>query len=401
MVERQQPQAVDAEPLEVVELLGDPAEVAGPVAVGIAEPTDQDLVEDGPLEPAGIVAVHRRDRTDVPRRVEPSRRRWARPSEEPTCGLLLLWSRLGTPPSSEDLGETLSPNKPQVTKCVQRHIELRGRCGGRTPGHSPVRAGTIERVMAMIRRRRPAVALALAIAALAATACQPKPIPTAPGTDRVVILGDSVPAWLIRDGSRGVDTSRITLANGTLEACDGAKDNPPARSRTGAVIPTPTACAKGWPSMYPPHLTIRADVAVVMTSTHAMLDHQLAGVWRHPCHTPARTWYQEDMTARLRLVATKADKVVLVLPAWPGPNVGWIMPADSAKRADCVRSVLKAAAKSTGATVVDFGTYLCPTGATSCNTWRSADGMHIDKARAATALAWLINQAHPPTSTPA
>ena len=50
-VERQQPDAVDAQPLEVVELLGQPAEVARAVAVGVEEAADVDLVEHRALEP--------------------------------------------------------------------------------------------------------------------------------------------------------------------------------------------------------------------------------------------------------------------------------------------------------------------------------------------------------------
>ena len=51
LVERQQPDAVDPEPLQVVELLGQPAEVARAVAVGVEEAADVDLVEDRALEP--------------------------------------------------------------------------------------------------------------------------------------------------------------------------------------------------------------------------------------------------------------------------------------------------------------------------------------------------------------
>jgi hypothetical protein len=217
----------------------------------------------------------------------------------------------------------------------------------------------------------------------------------------MVLLGDSVPNWLIRDGSAGVPADEVTLVNGTLPACDGAKDNPPARSRTGDIVPTTAGCDKGWPSMYPPHLTIHADVAVVMTSKHAMLDHLLSGTWRHPCHTPARSWYQSDMTARLQYLKTKADRVVLVLPAWPGSNSGWIMPADYVKRADCVRSVLAAAARAAGVPTLDFGTYLCPTGASSCKPWRLGDGIHIDKSRAPSALGFIVHSSLPPASSSA
>ena len=50
-VEGQQPDAVDAQPLQVVELLGQAAEVARAVAVGVIEAADVDLVEHRPLEP--------------------------------------------------------------------------------------------------------------------------------------------------------------------------------------------------------------------------------------------------------------------------------------------------------------------------------------------------------------
>jgi hypothetical protein len=259
----------------------------------------------------------------------------------------------------------------------------------------PVRNRTIVR----------AAAGALALFAVALTACEPTPVPTRPGTERVVLLGDSIPSWLIKDGMKGVDQTKITLVDGTLISCDGARNNPPARAVTGKVVPTPAACAKGWPSMHPPYLGERADVAVVMTSIHAMLDHQLSGTWRHPCHAPARSWYQNDMTSRLNWLKTKADRVVLVLPAWLGTNSGWIMPADRIARADCVRAALKAAASSAGVAVVDFGAYLCPTGPNACKPWRTKDGMHIDPVRAPSALGWLSKAVLPvadpaPTTAP-
>ena len=53
-VHREQPDAVDPEPLQVVELLLDPAQVARAVVVGVEEPARVDLVEDGALEPQRI-----------------------------------------------------------------------------------------------------------------------------------------------------------------------------------------------------------------------------------------------------------------------------------------------------------------------------------------------------------
>jgi hypothetical protein len=53
-VERQHPDAVDPEPLQVVELLLEAAEVAGAVVVAVEERARVDLVEDGRLEPGRI-----------------------------------------------------------------------------------------------------------------------------------------------------------------------------------------------------------------------------------------------------------------------------------------------------------------------------------------------------------
>ena len=63
-VHRQQPDAVDAEPLQVVELLGQAAEVARAVAVAVEEAAQVDLVEDRGLEPqrVGLEPVVRRRR---------------------------------------------------------------------------------------------------------------------------------------------------------------------------------------------------------------------------------------------------------------------------------------------------------------------------------------------------
>ena len=54
-VERRQPEAVDAEPLEVVESADEAGEVTGSGALGVGEGPDQHLVEDGLAKPLGVV----------------------------------------------------------------------------------------------------------------------------------------------------------------------------------------------------------------------------------------------------------------------------------------------------------------------------------------------------------
>ena len=57
--ERRQPEAVDAEPLQVVELVGQAAQVAGAVAVAVVEAADEHLVEDRALVPVRVGAGRR------------------------------------------------------------------------------------------------------------------------------------------------------------------------------------------------------------------------------------------------------------------------------------------------------------------------------------------------------
>jgi hypothetical protein len=57
LVEREQPYAIDSEPLEVVEFFYQPSDVPGSVVVGIVEAAHQHLIKDGGLVPA--LLVHR------------------------------------------------------------------------------------------------------------------------------------------------------------------------------------------------------------------------------------------------------------------------------------------------------------------------------------------------------
>jgi peptidoglycan/LPS O-acetylase OafA/YrhL len=220
----------------------------------------------------------------------------------------------------------------------------------------------------------------------------------APGPARLAIVGDSVPAWMIRDGGSGLDPKRVALVDGTLEACDGARGNPVARSRTGALVPTPEGCT-GWPSQYPQFFERSDDVAVLMIGGHAVLDRQIEGGFRGPCDPVAARWYQNDVEERLLFLQQYAEHVVLVLPTWAEDRAEWIYPSDHITRMDCVRASLAAAAQAKHADLVDFGSYMCPNGPGQCLPLRTKDGMHLDPDKAPAALNWLVDQVLETTGT--
>lgn len=220
----------------------------------------------------------------------------------------------------------------------------------------------------------------------------------APGPARLAIVGDSVPSWIIRDGGSGLDPQKVALVDGTLEACDGARGNPVARSRTGALVPTPPGCT-GWPSQYPQFFERADDIAVLMIGGHAVLDRQIEGQFRGPCDPVAADWYRNDVEERLLFLDQYAEHVVLVLPTWADDLAEWIYPPDHLARMDCVRKVLKEAAAAERAVTIDFGSYVCPDGPGRCLPLRTRDGMHIDPDKAPAALSWLVDQVLDVTDT--
>jgi peptidoglycan/LPS O-acetylase OafA/YrhL len=220
----------------------------------------------------------------------------------------------------------------------------------------------------------------------------------APGPARLAIVGDSVPSWIIRDGGSGLDPAKVALIDGTLEACDGARGNPVARSRTGALVPTPAGCT-GWPSQYPQFFERADDIAVLMVGGHAVLDRQIEGEFRGPCDPVTEDWYRNDVEERLLFLRQYAEHVVLVLPAWADDLAEWIYPNDHIPRMDCVRKVLQEAATKDGAEVIDFGTYVCPDGPGRCLPLRTRDGMHLDPDKAPAALNWLVARVIDATGT--
>jgi hypothetical protein len=54
LVDRQQPDAVDPQPLQVVQPGGEALDVAGAVSVGVLEAADEHLVEEGAAVPLGV-----------------------------------------------------------------------------------------------------------------------------------------------------------------------------------------------------------------------------------------------------------------------------------------------------------------------------------------------------------
>ena len=103
-------------------------------------------------------------------------------------------------------------------------------------------------VMALVVNIPSAVRAAPAPAVITAPSTTVRPSGTASGSETVpapppstvmALLGDSVPAWLVRDGASGFTRSDVVLVNGAREACDAMVGMPVAARPVRRGAPSP------------------------------------------------------------------------------------------------------------------------------------------------------------------
>jgi len=223
------------------------------------------------------------------------------------------------------------------------------------------------------------------------TGSVPSPTTAAPAATTVLALfGDSVPAWLVRDGAAGYDRGDVVLVNGAKEACDGLIDMPPALDRFGAELLPPADCVP-WDRWYPTVLDDVApapvDVAVLMLGQAPVLDHRIDGRWLPPCESI--DWYLRDLDGRIDLLRGRGIDVVFAMPAPLGQRATFSVPDDHRERMGCVRTALSQHLANRFMPVVDMQDVLCPQG--DCEALRTRDGVHVDPERAAQVLRWLVD----------
>ncbi len=213
-----------------------------------------------------------------------------------------------------------------------------------------------------------------------------------PEAEVLALLGDSVPAWLVRDGAPGFARTDAVVVNGAIEACDGMIDMPVARDRFGTELRPPADCEE-WDTWYPevideigPASGHTVGVAVLMVGQAPVLDHRVDGRWVPPCESV--DWYLDDVQQRIEYLQARDLPVVFVLPARLGERSQFSVPADFEERMNCVRAALVPFAEQAGLPTIDLDPVLCP--ANDCNALRTKDGVHVDADRAAEVLDWLV-----------
>jgi peptidoglycan/LPS O-acetylase OafA/YrhL len=230
------------------------------------------------------------------------------------------------------------------------------------------------------------------------TPTEPAPPVTVEESPTVIaVLGDSVPAWLLRDAADGYSDPRATIVNGALEACDAFIDLPVGRDRRGTTLVPPDTCVE-WDEWYPTVIERGGgDVALLVLGQAPVVDRQIDGTWVHPCETTV--WYTADLAARVEFLRGEGLEVVFALPARPGSRATFVLPDDQVERMECVRSDLRAFVEEQGLAWFDLDPMFCPDD--DCDAVRSRDGAHVDPPLAAGMLEQIVDATLSAVSAPA
>lgn len=221
-------------------------------------------------------------------------------------------------------------------------------------------------------------------------------VPSAPTVDvaslstptRVVVFGDSVPAWLLRDAASTYSNRDAVVVNGAVEGCDGALETPVGRDRHGAELRAGDEC-QTWDVWYDDVLDRGGgDIALLVLGQAAVVDRYVDDRWTHPCEST--DWYIEDVGERIDLLRSRGLDVVVALPARPGSKWAFILPDDQVDRTICVRDDLAALADDRDVITVDLDPILCPE--EDCDALRRRDGLHVDPEHAAGVLEQLMTR---------
>ncbi len=218
----------------------------------------------------------------------------------------------------------------------------------------------------------------------------PTPAPTSepPAPRRVVVFGDSVAAWLLRDSAATYSNPDVVVVNGAIEACDGMVDLPLGRDRRNLELNLPEDCVE-WDAWYDDILNRGGgDTAMLVLGQAPVVDRLVDGRWTHPCESIA--WYLTDLEQRVGHLRDRGLEVVFVLPARPGTKATFIIPDDQTERMNCIRKELYNLMRQLKVPIIDLDPVLCPD--ENCDTLRQRDGSHVDPEHAADVLDHLIDR---------
>jgi peptidoglycan/LPS O-acetylase OafA/YrhL len=220
--------------------------------------------------------------------------------------------------------------------------------------------------------------------------------PIAPGTRRVLFVGDSVmwslgigiPPEVEHDANLVVGNGavwRCGLAQGLVQGLAGGLSN-------GMAVPgADSGC--DWPRQWPQLVAaLHPDVSVLMPGLWDILDRRIDGRWLHFGSRAYDRYLQARIHQAVAILSAEGGRVVFMSAPpfskspYPGITEPW-SPADSWRLRHVNRLVRTTVSGLPGVSVIDFASYLCPRGTCRDLRW---DGLHFGVEQAVAANAWIV-----------
>ena len=212
----------------------------------------------------------------------------------------------------------------------------------------------------------------------------------APGTHRVMVVGDSV-GWYLGDALPPTVAGRpLVVANLSLLACvlpSGA--SAVTYTRTGDTRANPPACDRDWDDAL---RRFRPEVVVMMSWAEGNLEYEFDGRRAGPCDPAVTHRYATELRSFVgRVRAAGARPVVATYPV----TVDDARTRTARHNVACANRVRRAV----GADVVDLAAHYCPAPAPCVVSVRGAplrpDGVHFRGPGAVDAGAWIAARIWP------
>lgn len=211
--------------------------------------------------------------------------------------------------------------------------------------------------------------------------------PGAPGSSRVLFVGDSVALSLAEAMARSQVPYSIHIGNAGLLGCGIALGSP--RRFRGTDSADPSFC-RTWPQLRAQQVKEnRPKVVAVLVGEWELMDRVRNGRWQHITQPEYDAYLAHQLDLLINVVSAQGARVALLTtpctaPAESPSGAPW--PENDPKRLARFNQLLHQAADRhpTKATVVDLKAMVCPGGkftpVLDGVTIRSADGIHFPMA---------------------
>jgi peptidoglycan/LPS O-acetylase OafA/YrhL len=214
--------------------------------------------------------------------------------------------------------------------------------------------------------------------------------PAAPGTSRLLVVGDSGALYL-GEGMERVAPADVQVRNAGTIGCGLLTAGERLRLDGGGYIDDPDWC-DGYLDRWRAELdAFDPDTVLLEIAWPGLGDRMIDGAWRHPCDEHFDAHYTGLVRAAISTLGSTGARVVvadspyLTLP---------VVQQDHAQRVDCLNAIYHREAEAAGASILGLRDYLCDdarhcTIETDGVTLRT-DGIHFRDEGADIAARWAL-----------